>query len=102
MGEARSQASGDHCTAVPVCYNQLAMEKDNIKKLYKKVKSLALSDLYDVRDKLIPLFLDLEKKEPYKDKKVIKLLKQRYQLALKESKQKKLLDAEKYLRTSLG
>ena len=78
------------------------MEKDNIKKLYNKVKSLAPGDLYDVRDKLIPLFLDLEKKEPYKDKKVIKLLKQRYQLALKESKQKKLIDAEKYLRKSLG
>ena len=78
------------------------MEKDNIKKLYKEVKSLAPSDLYDVRDKLIPLFLDLEKKEPYKDKKVIKLLKQRYLLALKESKQKKLLDAEKYMRKSLG
>ena len=78
------------------------MEKDNIKKLYNKVKSLAPDDLYDVRDKLIPLFLDLEKKEPYKDKKVVKLLKQRYQLALKESKQKKLIDAEKYLRKSLG
>ena len=78
------------------------MEKDNIKKLYNKVKSLAPDDLYDVRDKLIPLFLDLEKKEPYKDKKVVKLLKQRYQLALKESKQKKLVDAEKYLRKSLG
>ena len=78
------------------------MEKDNIKKLYNKVKSLAPGDLYDVRDKLIPLFLDLEKKEPYKDKKVIKLLKQRYQLALKESKQTKLVDAEKYLRKSLG
>ena len=78
------------------------MEKDNIKKLYNKVKSLTPSDLYNVRDKLIPLFLDLEKKEPYKDKKVIKLLKQRYQLVLKESKQKKLVDAEKYLRKSLG
>ena len=78
------------------------MEKDNVKKLYNKVKSLAPDDLYDVRDKLIPLFLDLEKKEPYKDKKVVKLLKQRYQLALKESKQKKLIDAEKYLRKSLG
>ena len=78
------------------------MEKDNVKKLYNKVKSLAPDDLYDVRDKLIPLFLDLEKKEPYKDKKVVKLLKQRYQLALKESKQKKLVDAEKYLRKSLG
>ena len=78
------------------------MEKDNIKKLYKKVKSLPPSDLYDVRDKLIPLFLDLEKKEPYKDKKVIKLLKKRYQLALKEFKQNKLVNAEKYLRKSLG
>ena len=78
------------------------MEKDNIKKLYKKVKSLAPGDLYDVRDKLIPLFLDLEKKEPYKDKKVIKLLKKRYELALRESKQKKLIDAEKYLRKTLG
>ena len=78
------------------------MEKDNIKKLYNKVKSLAPSDLYDVRDKLIPLFLDLEKKEPYKDKKVIKLLKKRYQLALKELKRNKLVNAEKYLRKSLG
>ena len=78
------------------------MEKDNVKKLYNKVKSLAPNDLYDVRDKLIPLFLELEKKEPYKDKKVVKLLKQRYQLALKESKQKKLIAAEKYLRKSLG
>lgn len=78
------------------------MEKDNIKKLYKKLRSLNPSDLCDVRNKLIPLFLDLEKKEPYKDKKVIKLLKQRYQVALKESKQKKLVDAEKYLRKNLG
>ena len=78
------------------------MEKDNIKKLYNKVKSLAPDDLYDVRDKLIPLFLDLEKKEPYKDEKVIKLLKKRYQLALKELKQNKLVNAEKYLRKSLG
>ena len=78
------------------------MEKDNIKKLYKKLKSLNPSDLSDVRNKLIPLFLDLEKKEPYKDKKVIKLLKQRYQLALREVKQKKLVDAEKYLRKNLG
>ncbi len=78
------------------------MEKDNIKKLYKKLKTLNPSDLCDVRNKLIPLFLDLEKKEPYKDKKVIKLLKQRYQLALKEVKQKKLVDAEKYLRKTLG
>ena len=78
------------------------MENDNIKKLYKKLKSLNPSDLSDVRNKLIPLFLDLEKKEPYKDKKVIKLLKQRYQLALKETKQKKLVDAEKYLRKNLG
>lgn len=78
------------------------MEKDNIKKLYKKVRSLNPSDLCDVRNKLIPLFLDLEKKEPYKDKIVIKLLKQRYRLALRESKQKKLVDAEKYLRKSLG
>ncbi len=78
------------------------MEKDNIKKLYKKLKSLNPSDLSDVRNKLIPLFLDLEKKEPYKDKKVIQLLKQRYQLALREVKQKKLVDAEKYLRKNLG
>ncbi|KAF0209258.1 MAG: hypothetical protein FD167_5452 [bacterium] len=78
------------------------MEKDNIKKLYKKLKSLNPRDLSDVRNKLIPLFLDLEKKEPYKDKKVIKLLKQRYQVASRESKQKKLVDAEKYLRKSLG
>ncbi|OGI10781.1 MAG: hypothetical protein A3I68_08995 [Candidatus Melainabacteria bacterium RIFCSPLOWO2_02_FULL_35_15] len=78
------------------------MEKDNIKKLYKKLKALNPSDLSDVRNKLIPLFLDLEKKEPYKDKKVIKLLKQRYQLVLREVKQKKLVDAEKYLRKSLG
>ncbi len=78
------------------------MEKDNIKKLYKKLKSLNPSDLSDVRNKLIPLFLDLEKKEPYKDKKVIKLLKQRYQLALREVKQKKLVDADKYLRKNLG
>jgi len=87
---------------MPICYNQLVMEKDNIKKLYKKLKTLNPSDLCDVRNKLIPLFLDLEKKEPYKDKKVIKLLKQRYQLALKEVKQKKLVDAEKYLRKTLG
>ena len=78
------------------------MEKDNIRKLYKKLKSLNPSDLSDVRNKLIPLFLDLEKKEPYKDKKVIKLLKQRYQLALREVKQKKLVAAEKYLRKTLG
>ena len=78
------------------------MEKDNIKKLYKEVKSLAPSDLYDARDKLIPLFLDLEKKEPYKDKKVIKLLKKRHRLALKELKQNKLVNAEKYMRKSLG
>jgi hypothetical protein len=78
------------------------MGQDDIKKLYKELKSLPLSDLYDVRDKLIPLFLDLEKKEPYKDKKVIKLLKQRHQLALKELKQDKLVDAEKYLKKSLG
>lgn len=78
------------------------MEKDNIKKLYKKIKSLNLGDLFEVRNKLIPLFLDLEEKEPYKDKKVIKLLKQRYQLALKESKQRKLIDAEKHLRKTLG
>ena len=78
------------------------MEKDNIKKLYKKLKSLNPSDLSDVRNKLIPLFLDLEKKEPYKDKKVIQLLKQRYQLALREVKQKKLVDADKYLRKNLG
>ena len=78
------------------------MKKDNVKKLYNKVKSLAPGDLYDVRDKLIPLFLDLEKKEPYKDKKVIKQLKKRYQLALKELKQNKLVNAEKYLRKSLG
>ena len=78
------------------------MEKDNVKKLYKKVKSLDPGDLCDVRDKLIPLFLNLEKKEPYKDKKVVKLLKKRYQIALKEFKQKKLVNAEKYLRKTLG
>ena len=78
------------------------MEKDNIKRLYKKVKSLDPSDLCDVRDKLIPLFLNLEKKEPYKNKKVVKLLKKRYQIALEEFKQNKLVSAEKYLRKTLG
>ena len=78
------------------------MEKKKINKIYKEIKSLKPDTLSEVRDKLIPLFLDLEKKEPFKDKKVITMLKKRYELAVKEYKQGKLVDAESYLRKSIG
>ena len=70
------------------------MEKKKINKIYKEIKSLNPDALSKVRDKLIPIFLDLEKYEPFKDKQVIKMLKKRYELALKEYKQGKLVDAE--------
>lgn len=78
------------------------MEKKKINKIYKEIKSLNLGALSEVRNKLIPLFLGLEKKDPYKDRKVIKMLKKRYELASNEYKQGKLIDAEKYLRKSVG
>lgn len=78
------------------------MEKDKVKKVYKEIKSLNPSELSIVRDKLIPIFLNLEKHEPYKDKNVIKLLKKRLRLGLKEYKQGKLVNAERYLKKSLG
>jgi hypothetical protein len=79
-----------------------AMEEKKIKKIYNEVKSLNPSTLSKVRDKLIPIFLDLEKFEPFKDRKVIKLLKKRYELAIREHKQGKLINAEPYLRKSIG
>ena len=78
------------------------MEKKKIDKILKEVRSLDPDALSTVRDKLIPLFLGLEKYEPFKDKKVIKLLKKRYDLVLKEHKQEKLVNAESYLRRSIG
>ena len=78
------------------------MEEKKIKKIYKEIKSLNPSALSKVRDKLIPMFLDLEKLEPFKDKRVIKMLKERYELAVKEHKQGKLINAEAYLRKSIG
>ncbi len=80
----------------------IPMDKKKIDKLYKEIKSLAPESLSEVRDKLIPLFLDLEKVDPFKDKKVINLLKKRYAIGIKEYKEKKLIDAEAYLRKSLG
>ena len=70
--------------------------------MYKDIKSLNPDALSRVRDKLIPIFLDLEKHEPFKDKRVIKMLKKRYELALKEYKQNKLIDAETYIRKSIA
>ncbi|OGI20306.1 MAG: hypothetical protein A3B68_05660 [Candidatus Melainabacteria bacterium RIFCSPHIGHO2_02_FULL_34_12] len=78
------------------------MENKKIKRIYKEIKSLNPIDLSEVRDKLIPVFLDLEKEEPFKDRKVIKMLKRRYELAKKEHKQKKLINAVTYLKKSLG
>lgn len=78
------------------------MEEKKIKKIFKEIKSLDPNALSKVRDKLIPLFLNLEKLEPFRDKKVIKMLKKRYELAIKEQKQGKLIDAESYLRKSIG
>lgn len=78
------------------------MQKKRVNKIYKEVKSLNPLDLSIVRDKLIPVFLDLEKHEPFKDRKVIQMLKKRYELAIKERKQNKLIDAEIYLRKKLG
>ena len=78
------------------------MEKKKINKIYREIKSLSQNALLQVRDKLIPIFLSLEKTEPFKDKKVIKLLKDRHQLAMKELKNGKLIDAEQYLRRKLG
>ena len=80
----------------------VTMKNDSIKKVLKQIESLPPSELAEVRDKLIPLFLTLEKKEPYKDKKVIRLVKKRYLIALKEHKQGKLIDAELHLRKSIG
>ena len=78
------------------------MEKKKINKIYKEIKSLNPRALSEIRDKLIPVFLELEKDEPFKDKKVITMLKRRYELALKEYKYGKLMDAEKHLKRSLG
>jgi hypothetical protein len=78
------------------------MEKKKINKIYKEIKSLNPDALSKVRDKLIPIFLDLEKYEPFKDKQVIKILKKRYELALKEYKQGKLVEAEAYIRKSIA
>ena len=78
------------------------MEKKKINKIYKEIKSLSPDALSQVRDKLIPMFLDLEKNEPFKDKKVIRMLKKRYELALKEYKQNRLIDAETYIRKSIA
>ena len=78
------------------------MQKKKVNKIYKEVKSLNPVDLSMVRDKLIPVFLDLERHEPFKNKKVIQMLKKRYELAIREHKQRKLVDAESYLRKKLG
>ena len=78
------------------------MKKKKINNIFKQVTSLDPDEMSEVRDKLIPVFLELEKKDPYRDKKVIRFLKDRYVLALKEYKQGKLIDAEKYLRKKLG
>lgn len=76
--------------------------KNKPEKIYNEIKSLDLPELLKVRDKLIPIFLDIENLEPYKDQKVIKLLKKRKKLADKQYKTGKLIDAEKYLRKQIG
>ena len=78
------------------------MKRKKVIKIFKQIKLLNPSELSKVRDKLMPIFLNLEKDEPYKDKNVIKMLKKRNQLLIKEHKQGKLVNAEKYLRKSLG
>lgn len=76
--------------------------KNKPEKIYHEVKSLEVPDLLKIRDKLIPIFLDIENLEPYKDQKVIKLLKKRKKLANKQYKTGRLIDAEKYLRKQIG
>ena len=76
--------------------------KNKPEKIYSEIKSLELPELLKVRDKLIPMFLDIENLEPYKDQKVIKLLKKRRKLAEEQYKTGKLIDAEKYLRKQIG
>ena len=78
------------------------MQKKKINEIFKEIKSLDPATLTTVRDKLIPIFLNLEKLEPYKDKEVIKLLRRRYRLALDEYKSEKLIDAESYIRKKIG
>ena len=78
------------------------MGKKKLNKIYNEIKSLDPDSLSEVRDKLIPLFLDLEKSEPFRDRKVIRLLRKRYTLAINEYKQGKLIDAENYLRKKIG
>ena len=76
--------------------------KNKPEKIYDEVKSLEVVDLLKIRDKLIPIFLDIENLEPYKDQKVIKLLKKRKKMAENQYKTRKLIDAEKYLRKQIG
>ena len=78
------------------------MQRKKINKIFKEIKSLDPATLTTVRDKLIPVFLNLEKLEPYKNKEVIKMLRRRYRLALNEYKSGKLIDAESYIRKKIG
>ena len=77
-------------------------ERINVKKVINDILTLSKDELSTVRDKVLPLFLELETIDPYHDKKVISLLKKKYLLALKEYNQNKLVDAEVYLKKSIG